>query len=323
MYRDLVLPLEGTPGRLANDLLSENNRLGSTRIFESVPYRIGKPILEGGIVNSAAGALYSYYVQGETSANPAGAPNLVPVPGVNLERATRHFETFNVKHFIARGAPAQEALSDSDDWRLMTESRGWQLYELLTHDGGYVEIPEHFPVVVDLSTSSWKTVSLDWLDRFDLVGYPVIIQDRDDPPTTRVFEQRFGEAAFYQAVEEGAPTWEARRVNPSSYTVQEQAFESGRLRFRTDGLGLPHIIKMSYYPNWKVIGADRVYRVSPGFMVVYPTANEVTLYFGAVLSDIVGKVISVIGALGVCLMLVRRFIGSRRDDQQSLHTQDA
>jgi len=52
-WRDLVLPLKGTPGRLANDLNEKNNAMGSTRIFESVPYAIGKPIVEGGLVNSA------------------------------------------------------------------------------------------------------------------------------------------------------------------------------------------------------------------------------------------------------------------------------
>ena len=38
---------------------------------------IGKPILEGGLVNSAAGSMFSYYIQSETSMNCAGFPTIV------------------------------------------------------------------------------------------------------------------------------------------------------------------------------------------------------------------------------------------------------
>jgi len=56
-FRALVMPLKGTPGRLANDLSPDNERFGSSRIFELVPSLIGKPILEGGLVKACcAGA---------------------------------------------------------------------------------------------------------------------------------------------------------------------------------------------------------------------------------------------------------------------------
>ncbi|MEA3470975.1 MAG: hypothetical protein U9R24_04595, partial [Thermodesulfobacteriota bacterium] len=47
LFESLVLPLDNTPGRLANDLHGDNDRLGSTRVFETVPALINKDILEG------------------------------------------------------------------------------------------------------------------------------------------------------------------------------------------------------------------------------------------------------------------------------------
>ena len=40
------------------------------------------------------------------------------------------------------------------------------------------------------------------------------------------------------------------------------------------------LVKMSYFPNWQVAGADGPYRVAPNFMVVVPTDTHVELTYG-------------------------------------------
>ena len=40
----------------------------------------GKPVLEGGLVNSALGSMYAYTIQGETSRTCAGFPPIVTPP---------------------------------------------------------------------------------------------------------------------------------------------------------------------------------------------------------------------------------------------------
>jgi len=152
-FRALVMPLKGTPGRLANDLSPDNERFGSSRIFELVPSLIGKPILEGGLVNSAAGSLFAYYIQSETSKNCAGFPPQMIPSRFELVNATRHLELFNVKHLIARWPPLQEALAHSADWRLLYGVDGWEVYELLTHRGQVVHVLGVEPVA--LETADW------------------------------------------------------------------------------------------------------------------------------------------------------------------------
>ena len=39
------------------------------------------------------------------------------------------------------------------------------------------------------------------------------------------------------------------------------------------------LVRVSYFPTWKVDGADGPYRVAPNFMVVIPTENQVTLSY--------------------------------------------
>jgi len=310
VFKELVLPLRGTPGRLANDLRDENNSLGSSRIFECVPHVTGKPILEGGIVNSALTSMFSYYIQSETSENCAGFPAIVTPTSFNFTNATRHMELFNVKHFIAKWSKTKEALAQSRDWRLISKSQGWELYELLTHDGIYVFIPKNHPVAV--KTDNWKKAGLEWIYTIQAVNQPFVFlrngEVADKHITTVLSEEEFAKylsALSSPNAERGARNAEQETPSsefrvPSSLVLNEKVTDN-RIRFRTDGVGLPHIIKCSYYPNWKVRGAEKVYMVTPCFMLVYPDQEEVELYYGYTLSDNIGRGFS---ALGLIVLVV-------------------
>jgi hypothetical protein len=63
-------------------------------------------------------------------------------------------------------------------------------------------------------------------------------------------------------------------VSHVSQTTQSISFDVSRV-------GVPVLVKISYYPRWHASGATGPYRVSPNLMVVVPTSNRVTLTYGA------------------------------------------
>jgi hypothetical protein len=62
---------------------------------------------------------------------------------------------------------------------------------------------------------------------------------------------------------------------------------------------VPVLVKASYFPNWRVDGAEGPYRVSPNQMVVIPTENEVTLSYGTSWIDVLGWLMSIAGFVAV------------------------
>jgi hypothetical protein len=52
------------------------------------------------------------------------------------------------------------------------------------------------------------------------------------------------------------------------------------LSFKVDRVGVPVLVRMSYFPNWKVSGAQGPFRAAPNFMVVVPTENTVRMGYG-------------------------------------------
>jgi hypothetical protein len=211
----------------------------------------------------------------------------------NFTNATKHLELFNVKHFIAVSQVTKAALAASPAWRLLRESNGWQLYELLTHDGSYVFIPKNRPTVT--FTDDWKQAGLNWIYDVGLLDHPSIL--------LRPGEMKPPEGDAGEAITNACHIWDEKITDDS-------------ISFKTTGIGLPHIVKYTYYPNWKVRGAEQVYMVTPCFMLVYPQQEKVELYYGSTISDHFGHLLTVIGVALTALMCVRsvRTRSTRREE---------
>jgi hypothetical protein len=75
-------------------------------------------------------------------------------------------------------------------------------------------------------------------------------------------------------------------------------------------VGVPHLVKVSYFPNWTAAGAEGPWRAAPSLMVVVPTNEEVTLEFQDTWAESGGKILT-LGGVG-SLIIVGGIIFWRR-----------
>jgi hypothetical protein len=87
-------------------------------------------------------------------------------------------------------------------------------------------------------------------------------------------------------------------ITVSNYQLGDQD-----LSFDVSKVGVPVLVKVSYFPNWTVEGAKGPYRVAPNFMVVVPTSTHVTMSFD---SSGVDKFAYLLTFLGIALMVFWR-----------------
>jgi hypothetical protein len=71
-------------------------------------------------------------------------------------------------------------------------------------------------------------------------------------------------------------------------------------------IGVPVVVKISYFPNWKVEGAEGPWRIAPNLMVVVPTSQDVRLSFERSWIDVLAYVLTFIG---IALLFVWRRLG--------------
>jgi hypothetical protein len=82
--------------------------------------------------------------------------------------------------------------------------------------------------------------------------------------------------------------------------------EQQSMSFEVDRIGVPVLVRVSYFPNWTVEGAEGPYRAGANQMIVVPTSNEVTLIYQARTTlDWFFYSLTIVG-IGLCIVLRRR-----------------
>jgi hypothetical protein len=133
-----------------------------------------------------------------------------------------------------------------------------------------------------VTDGDWKRLAYDWFRKPEWLDVPLLFLRTGEPAP---------EAGLpFRGLEE-AP--EQRSFSPECHV--KDALGNEEVQFETDCPGRPHLIKISYHPKWRVEGADRIYLVSPAFMLVYPTARHVRLVFGNRWPDYIGWAATTIG----------------------------
>jgi hypothetical protein len=86
-------------------------------------------------------------------------------------------------------------------------------------------------------------------------------------------------------------------VPPNAVTDIE--VDNHRISFSTEAIGVPHLVKVSYFPNWTASGADGPWRATPSLMVVVPTQNDVVIEFRDTWAENGGKILTLGGVVAL------------------------
>ena len=150
--------------------------------------------------------------------------------------------------------------------------------------GTLVEVPKFRPVLVD--HHDWRANGLSWYRNPDWLETPLVFASTGD---------RAARAAFARSGPPPLTSLPRERLAPTGELAATTSKTGDQLSFRTDRVGEPHIVKVSWFPNWRVEGAEGPWLLSPGLMVVVPTQAEVRLSYRDTPVDLAGKALTVAG----------------------------
>ncbi|MGH9272349.1 MAG: hypothetical protein ACRDZ2_13865, partial [Ilumatobacteraceae bacterium] len=230
----------------------------------------------------------------------------------------RHLQDLGVRYTMVRTDEAKREAAEHPELELLATSGPWDIYQVADSD---IVVPlDVQPVVVngrdgdqrernlELGTSwfqqpeEWAAMPADdgppaW-QRIDVVvdGSRVVpeIRPAGEDPDTR------GEQVDIVVPQQPIDAVALPEVAVSDVQMGEQ-----ELSFRVDQVGVPVLVKVSYFPNWQVEGADGPYRIAPNMMVVVPTQQEVRLHYGRTTSDYFFYAMTIVG-IGMLIFLRRK-----------------
>jgi hypothetical protein len=253
------------------------------------------PSMEGLFFESSLTTPFMFLASNELSLKGS-----TPVAGLDyhpfdFDRGVRHMELFGVRYYVSYSPEAAEKADEHPELTLVADSSPFGIYEMssvsvvepLTIEPAVYAEPE---TVASGQVDDFDAFALDWYGSMDLLDHVVVTEGPDDWPRV-------------SHVEDLVPT--STDVDPEA--VSNVVTSNQEVSFDTTAIGVPHLVKVSYFPNWTVSGAEGPYRATPSLMVVVPTESHVTLRFHNTWAENLGNALTVIGLLGLAFVAIRRY----------------
>jgi len=273
-----------------------NSGLGSSRATETIPIFSGRPITEGAHFQSAFSGPYIYNAHCEYSNGCSCLFGSISggCPSFNIKLGTKHLKLFNVKHFFVSSDKVKNLLKDMPEYERIYGPSPFEVWELKTHEGKYVVLPEYEPVLVE--TDDWRSLSYEWFRDENLIDVPIVFVKNSN-------EISSDDLTKFKTVLHNPEISEIPKIKVEENCTIQEDVKTEEINIKTDCIGKPLWIKISYFSNWKVEGADKIYLVSPSFMMIIPNSKNVRIYYGATLSDSIGLLCSITGVLIVIISI--------------------
>jgi hypothetical protein len=304
-YHDLMTTMTAVSdrygcGRAMWEYSSSENRWGTPEALMLLPYWTNNCVdsMEGLLMESSPTTPYHYLDQSELSLAPSNPQVGLNYGPLNVAEGVRHLQMLGVKYYMAF-SPAVFAQAQKDpSLQLVATTKTfpapgaqWRIY--LIKNSPMVQALTSTPnVVANISSQhNWLSANEKWWLTPSLQG---------------VYAAETGPASWPRALSVSSMTSSSPLP---SVTVTQVHVGLQDLSFHVSRVGVPMLVKISYYPRWHVTGATGPYRVSPNLMVVVPTSKNVSLNYTSTAALSLGNALSditVIVGLVVLYMALRR-----------------
>jgi hypothetical protein len=306
-YRDLVNTMrdigeERGCGRSFWEYEKELNRYGTPMALMLLPHWTDGCIgsMEGLFFEASATTPFHFLTQVELSAAPSAAQRDLPYGSFDIDKGVRHLQLMGVRYYLATSAQATTAARSHPDLEELATSGPWVIFEVA--DSPLVEGLENEPAVLEGQSHDQHEWICSERDENGKCAGPAVTWYLDED-TQDVFLAASGPEGWQRVDPGGDPDPEVRPQ--PAVEVSGTAWGTDSITFDVDQVGVPVLVKASYFPTWQVSGAEGPYRVAPNLMVVVPTEGHVELSYGRHPVEYVGWLLTILG-VGLAAFLATR-----------------
>jgi len=267
----------------------QDNAFGTPRAWESLPLFAGRSTLEHAYMQASPSSPFVFYLQSETSRDASCPFQEYACASMNFADAEKHLRMFNVREIIVTSDEAKRLIKKAADYHFRAAMGSRDIYELPgAHH--YVEPLQFEPVL--WTGGNWKWAAYTWF------------RNNRMNDVFLVFPVRFRREDYQQfPLQTDTLVSLPRRPLPSAPPVLWERVSDNEISFAVQKLHQPYLVKFSFHPNWKVEGAEKIYLVSPSFMLVYPAQNTVRLTWArSFLPDYLGLILSAAGLVLIFIL---------------------
>ncbi len=295
------------PGRVMWEAASDElGRYGTPMALMLIPYwSDDHSSMEGVFFESSLTTPFHFINASEVSIKPSN-----PVRGLDYGhmisrdgshffdgRALAHLALYDVKYYVAMSPEATEAARNAG-LKEVASAEPWTVFAL--PESSLVDVASFTPAVYE-GDGDFVDLTLEWYGHLDQLDHWVVEE---------------GPAAWPPIDDVDGPYDVGAPLDTADAVVSDVVLEDHRISFHTTAVGVPHLVKVSYFPNWKATGAEGPFRSTPSLMVVVPTQEDVVLEFVDTWPETAGKLITAGCLVFLALWGVRRRIFRRSRESE-------
>ena len=306
-------------GRAVWENNGELNKYGTTMGLMLLPFWTDGCIgsMEGLFFEAAGTTPYHFITAAAMSKQSSNPVRELRYDNNDAAKGVAYMRALGVKYFMGFTPEAVTAASAQPGLIKVAQSGPWVIFRVTESD---LVVPLSVqPVVVSMASGDprerWLEIGTSWFQHADeWAALPADAgpQEWQHIDTQIDLTRREGEpGASGRRVDIVTPSQAIEPVALPPLVVSNVEMGQSDVSFSVDKIGVPVLVRVSYFPNWKVDGATGPFRVAPNMMVVIPTSNTVKLQYGSTSLDYMAYLLTFIG-IG---MLVRRRRRMRREFQ--------
>lgn len=317
-YRGVVLAMDAIGkdpkfgcGRALWENNGENGKYGTTMALMLLPHWTDGCIgsSEGLFFEASGTTPYHFLTAAAMSANSSNPVRKLRYVDNDASIGVPFLQKLGIKYYMAWTEKAVAKAENQPGLTLIKKSGAWHIYEVADSD---LVVPLGVqPVVVKQRPGDqrerWLELGSSWFQNpDDWAATPAA----DGPAswqhiTTAVDKSR----ASVNRVDVLKPVEKIEPVALKPVKVSNVQMGNESVSFDVDQIGVPILVKVSYFPNWKVSGGSGPYRVAPNLMVVIPNSKHVELTFARTFSDYFAYACALLGV--ILLFVFRRYVPIR------------
>ena len=301
-------------GRALWENFGGNDKYGTTMALMLLPFWTDGCIgsSEGLFFEAAGTTPYHFLAAGAMSQQSSNPVRELRYINNDAAVGVQYLQELGINYYLAVTpeaiAKADEVAASGGGLKSLETSGPWQIYSVENAD--IVVSLDTLPVVVNERSGDlrerWLELGTSWLqNRTEWDALPAA----DGPK-----EWQRIDVAIDMAVREGEPGSDSRKVDvvkpvqeivPAKVepaVVSDVKIGDDSVSFTVDKVGVPVLVRVSYFPNWQVSGAKGPYRVAPNMMVVIPTSNQVSMHFKASFVDRFAYLLTIAGFVALFVM---------------------
>jgi hypothetical protein len=297
----------------------DNADFGSERGFENLYLFTGHPTSEGINYGSSMMARTATYLQSSYSLNPVDPEPERIYSTIDDASWSSRFSLLNAEYIVTHSPEITSRFALNPRFAPDFKAAKFTVFRYLDFARRYVMVlPAKALSVVRPGEGGFKADYYRFFREYELYERPFV-------------SSAFADRALLDVAKSGSGVWknydeyrnialavaavasargsskgtEAKASNPSP-EISDEHVDNFSIAFDTNSPGQPHYIKISYAPGWKSRNGEKIYPVSPGFMLVVPKTRHVELYYGRTGWEIAGLLMSLLTfPLAFCAARIR------------------